>query len=139
MALSSKPPGDDVVLTAPADAEISNDGGFVISQNGEYFAAGGAAPDQSKLYVWNITTGQLQTTLDLPSGQQAFALGFTANDQALVAFSGAKTKIYEIALSTGQRTPIGTDGQRSLSRSSSSARVSGLGSAPVTGRSRWGR
>jgi hypothetical protein len=39
---------------------------------------------------------------------QAFALGFTENDKDLVAFSGMKSKIYEIVLSTGQRTAIGT-------------------------------
>jgi serine/threonine protein kinase/WD40 repeat protein len=108
IALSSKPPGDGVTLVPPGGAEISVGGRIVVSPDGEYVAAEGTVSGQSRLYVWNTTTGQLVTTLDVHSGQPQSPLGFTGNDKDLVAFSGQKSTIYRIALSTGQRTALGT-------------------------------
>lgn len=107
VVLSGKPPGG-VTLVPPGGAEISIGGRIVVSPDGEYVAAEGSVSGRSRLYVWNTTTGQLVTTLDVHSGQPQSPLGFTGNDKALVAFAGQKSTIYSIALSTGQRTALGT-------------------------------
>lgn len=98
-------------LTAPGGAEFSLDP--VMSADGRYIAAaGGTSANQSSVYVWDATTGNLLSKLSLPAGGIAQPFAFTSDDKALVANfytpAAKQNTVYRVILSTGQRTAIGT-------------------------------
>ena len=97
-------------LTAPGGAEFSLDP--VMSADGSYIAAaGGTSANQSSVYVWDATTGNLLSKLSLPAGGIAQPFAFTSDDKALVANfytpAAKQNTVYRVILSTGQRTAIG--------------------------------
>jgi serine/threonine protein kinase len=83
--------------------------GHVIASHDFTLLAGQSARISPAVYVWNMTARRHVATLTLPSKVSFQALGFTADDTALVvaAQSGVSPKYYQFDLATGTVTPLG--------------------------------
>lgn len=71
-----------------------------FSADGKYIAAEGT---KDHVYVFSVQTRSLVRTLSVGAGDEANAISFSADDQAVYAIDSTSNKIYRLTVATGKR------------------------------------